>query len=280
MNNADQRRPSLALADASNQKTANTLKIGSFNMQGALSAGKVEALCEWGYMKKMDIIAVQETNMNNGGYQMTKHIRQNYYDMWWVNGKEGATKGTGVGLLMAKSWFQHAARTSACGSRAQARDFNLRGNFKIRIINCYIPSGRDREEEAEVIKEWLKNEHDKAREEGRGVILLGDFNAVRNPRLDRSRENASGTRPESALLQWLETQPLHDVFRAMHPLQEDFTFGNKSRIDMIFVSDIFADRENGGLNFLARPRAVAKYQTKLLCQMQRSHGKRLYSLFP
>ena len=40
------------------------LKIGSLNTQGLLSAGKLEALCQWGIDKEYDIIALQETNMN------------------------------------------------------------------------------------------------------------------------------------------------------------------------------------------------------------------------
>ncbi|KAF9896044.1 hypothetical protein BX616_008251, partial [Lobosporangium transversale] len=40
----------------------------------------------------------------------------------------------------------------------------------------------------------------------------------------------------------METQPLHDVFRAQHPLREDYTCQNTSRIDMIFVSSVFTDR--------------------------------------
>jgi len=228
-------------SSSSDQDTGAILKIGSFNIRGALTAGKVESLCEWGSMKNMDVIAVQETNMNSGGARMAKGLKQQHYQMWWVNGAEGATRGNGVGMLISNLWWQHAGRMSSCGGRAQARDFDFQRDCKVRIINCYMPSGQD-PEITENITKWIQKEYNGAREERRGVILLGDFNAVRDPRIDRKRESARGSRPETALLQWLETQPLHDVFRAVHPLREDYTCQDTSRIDMVFVSDLLADR--------------------------------------
>lgn len=39
------------------------LRIGSFNIQGANTPGKMESLCLLGEMEELDIIGIQETNL-------------------------------------------------------------------------------------------------------------------------------------------------------------------------------------------------------------------------
>ncbi|KAF9555486.1 hypothetical protein EC968_008900, partial [Mortierella alpina] len=71
--------------------------------------------------------------------------------------------------------------------------------------------------------------------------MLGDYNGIMNPKMDRSRACQS-SRPETPFLQWVEVQALYDSYRLFHPTTKGYTLGNKSRIDMIFVSTSLAER--------------------------------------
>ncbi|KAG0312980.1 hypothetical protein BG000_006055, partial [Podila horticola] len=62
-----------------------------------------------------------------------------------------------------------------------------------------------------------------------------------DPRIDRLPQRG-GARPETELLQWLQTQALYDAFRSIHPLTRGYSFGTTSRIDMVFVSQTLAHR--------------------------------------
>lgn len=89
---------------------------------------------------------------------------------------------------------------------------------------------------------WIKTTYEKARNEEREVIILGDFKGVMDPKADRTQQPGRyrGAQPKTKLLRWLKLQPLHDTFRALQPIEQAFTFGNASRLDMIFVSDHLA----------------------------------------
>ncbi|KAF9555307.1 hypothetical protein EC968_009018, partial [Mortierella alpina] len=194
----------------------------------------------------MDIIGIQETNMTRGATaKLFKRDtnkftdKHDYYHIFWGHGDEGETQGSGVALLMSPFWRDHIQRQVAFKGRTQAVDFHFKTGFKIRIINIYLPSRNDKCSEAVV--HWIKNEYGNAREQGYAIVMLGDYNGVMNPKMDRSRVSQS-SRPETPFLQWVELQALHDSYRLLHPTSRDYTLGNKSRIDMIFVSTSLAER--------------------------------------
>ena len=236
--------------DQRNQETTggrgekSELRIGSFNIHGAVTAGKAEALMEWAYLESMDIIGIQETNMTRGAAVGINRRHHEDYISWWANGEEGATQGRGIGMLISKRWHNHGGRRDTCGSRGMAQDFNFYNGLKLVVINCYIPSGRANGVEADKILTWVRTTYERAMREEREVILLGDFNGVMNPQADRKHQpgNYQGTQPETSLLKWVKLQPLQDAFRVLHPIERTFTFGDVSRLDMIFVSDRLAAR--------------------------------------
>ncbi len=242
MNNYDQQHTNQRDGTAGEKR--KVLKVGSFNIRGAVTAGKAEALMEWASLESMDIIGIQETNLTRGARIGINRKHHEDYVSWWANGEEGATQGTGVGLLISKWWNNHSGKKAVFGSRAMAQEFNFHHGLKLVVINCYVPSGRANGEEAEKILGWVKSIYEKARQEEREVIVLGDFNGVMNPLADRKQQPGMnrGAQPETSLLRWVRLQPLHDSFRALHPIERAFTFGNASRLDMIFVGDRLATR--------------------------------------
>lgn len=69
-------------------------------------------------------------------------------------------------------------------------------------------------------------------------FLLGDFNMVSCPDMDRLRGGSRGT---SALAQWASTFFLVDVWHHLHPATREFTcqsgsFKSLSRIDLAYAS--------------------------------------------
>jgi exonuclease III len=151
------------IPESEENEVYDTMKIGSFNIRGAKTAPKVEALCCWGELKEMDIIGIQETNMTrgataklfkNGNRHTDKH---DYYHIFWGHGDEGETQGSGVALLLSPFWRDHIQRQVAFKGRAQAVDFHFKTGFKIRIINIYLSSRNDNCSEAVVA--WIKTEY-------------------------------------------------------------------------------------------------------------------------
>ncbi|KAF9145660.1 hypothetical protein BGX20_006912, partial [Mortierella sp. AD010] len=74
----------------------------------------------------------------------------------------------------------------------------------MRVINCYIPSDTTvYRDEIPAIENWIQKEYRDAQQDSIGVILMGDFNGVMNPQVDRSRVTGRSTAPETELLRWL-----------------------------------------------------------------------------
>jgi exonuclease III len=69
------------------------------------------------------------------------------------------------------------------------------------------------------------------------IIIMGDFNSVPNPALDRNNDNTSNT-PETHLLKKL-LHRLSDVYRITHPNKRVYTCksgDSESRIDLTLIS--------------------------------------------
>ncbi|KAF9188919.1 hypothetical protein BGZ49_003890, partial [Haplosporangium sp. Z 27] len=203
----------------------------------------------------MDIIGIQETKLTttsakglfwNDGNKATD--KDEYYVTYWahgnkqVDGLRTSHLGAGVGLLVNKYWATHIIRRVTYGGRVISVDFSFRTGFRLRVINCYIPSDtvvyRD---DIPRIEKWVEKECREAQQDDMCVILMGDFNGTTNPQLDRARDN-SRSNAETALLRWIGTQPLFDTFRFVHPTTRSYTFQDTSRIDMIFTNHRIALR--------------------------------------
>lgn len=100
--------------------------------------------------------------LNTGGKIGISRYHHEDYTSWWVCGEEGATQGTGVGMLVSKWWNNHSGKRTSYGSRAMAQEFNFRRGLKLIVINCYIPSSDPNGEEADKILKWVQATYDQA----------------------------------------------------------------------------------------------------------------------
>ena len=231
------------------------LKIGSFNMRGANAPGKMESLCLWGELEDMDIIGVQETNLTKaatrGLFQSDKEGRftdkHETYILFWECGQNSKKKtahlGSGVGIAIKKPWAAHVIRRVTFAGRGISIDMSFRTGFRLRVINCYIPSDKIiSKEEIEKLDKWIKSESSDANRLLYSVVVMGDFNGVMNPKIDRKSETRKSSNPETDLLQWISVQPLYDTYRTVLPVDRSYTCQETSRIDMIFISHNLARR--------------------------------------
>ncbi|CAG8666325.1 1451_t:CDS:1, partial [Diversispora eburnea] len=70
-------------------------------------------------------------------------------------------------------------------------------------------------------------------------IVMGDFNAVPSPNIDRNNDNNSYT-PESEIFPLLSSRDLIDCYRVIYPESSGYTWqrdnsSEQSRIDAIWI---------------------------------------------
>ena len=70
-------------------------------------------------------------------------------------------------------------------------------------------------------------------------IIMGDFNGVSNPTLDRA--SVRKTYPVKAIVDFIDFTDTFDTWRYLFPNRRQFTYGNTSRIDFGFLSMQFQD---------------------------------------
>ncbi|KAF9176243.1 hypothetical protein BGZ50_001280, partial [Haplosporangium sp. Z 11] len=190
----------------------------------------------------MDVIGVQETKISaNHELHLLPRDKHCQYRGYW----EHATthhQGKGVGLLIKKEWTKHMiSKAKDDNGRGIMVRFGFKGGFRLAVINCYIPSyTTDKRVEHERILAWVQQQITTHRDAGDRIILMGDFNAVVNPSIDRASDTNNSTTPELPLFPWLSARNFHDSLRLQQPTLRSYTFGEVSRIDMIWVTSDLA----------------------------------------
>ncbi|KAI7815879.1 Endonuclease/exonuclease/phosphatase [Gamsiella multidivaricata] len=158
--------------------------------------------------------------------------------------------GKGVGLLITHDWFKFLISSSHDeNGRGVMALFGFKRGLQLAVINCYVPTlSSDTRVEHNRIILWVKNQVESLRTKGVRVILLGDFNGVVNPSIDRSSTDHTSTVPELSLFTWLTTRNFTDSFRLLHPTTPLFCNSSRvkgsravvNRLDMVWVSNDLA----------------------------------------
>jgi exonuclease III len=113
---------------------------------------------------------------------------------------EDTPRGTGVSMLVYKSLAKNVHRVEKWEGRILALHFKFKGTKKLCIIQVYLPSEK---QESEKLQKCIQKIVGKEKHEGSNVIVMGDFNAVNNPMLDRSSLKSSWE-PEAPIFPFLE----------------------------------------------------------------------------
>jgi len=97
--------------------------------------------------------------------------------------------------------------------------------------------------ERTIVTTWISNRIQEGLRNNWNLIVLGDFNAIVDPKLDKyvyNKLNSNKKLPTSELLKILINHNLRDSYRIINPSTRKFTWNNSrgihSRIDYIWIS--------------------------------------------
>ncbi|KAK3804569.1 MAG: hypothetical protein JOS17DRAFT_781663 [Linnemannia elongata] len=191
--------------------------------------------------ENIDIIGVQETKINAKKNKEPHLLRRDsacpYTGIW--NHTATHFHGKGVGLMIHKAWARHIVETfSDDNGRGIGVVFGFKNNCRVAVINCYFPPSGSNTEDVDfpLLYKWVKHHVDRMRNAGNRILLLGDFNRVVSPLIDRATDNHTSTTPQLGLFPWLSSGRFVDTFRFLHPTERAYTFKTTSRIDMVWAS--------------------------------------------
>ena len=215
-------------------------KIASLNMNG-----RGEAHDKWGsinnVMKKwgIAILALQETHPTDRLQEtVSKRFRNTLVAVHSANPDNPNTTG-GVSFAINKSLIDATKIThqTIIHGRVIMLEIPWGENDKLTIMNVYAPI-KNAEKTAfwEELLEKLESE-----ETPDPDIILGDFNLVENPEIDRmiNRGGADPQAARNAMSNLTTTLNLTDGWRRRHPKKRGFTYtGNgQSRLDRIHTKE-------------------------------------------
>lgn len=225
-----------------------TLRVGSHNVRN-LSTNADVALPLWSRELYLDVVAVQEVKLEEATLlQYQQQLHEVGYDAIW-NSNSALSAGVAIlykrslvtaGRLVVHNEHILTAQPAGLPHRVLAVPMDW-GGHQLLVVNVYVPNSH----QATFLSDVLPSI--KAAHPARHVILLGDFNFVPDPRMDRARASdvaaqadhptpgdASG--PRALEVAW---PGLIDVFRAAHPTRRSFTFigpYGQARLDRIYIS--------------------------------------------
>jgi len=222
----------------------HTFTVATFNVRGGNKDNYFNYLAQHANQHNISILGIQETKIHAGNETHLLYSRTNshYTGLW--NHTETHFHGKGVGFLIHKSWATYLTTTfSDKNGRGIGVRFGFKHGFQLTVINCYFPpkTSGTYSSDFQQLHNWVTTQIDKHRRDGAHVLLLGDFNGVVNPAIDRNSTTKTTSTSELALYPWLSSRCFVDTFRLLHPTTPLFTFHrpnepDTSRIDMIWSS--------------------------------------------
>lgn len=229
--------------------SAISLRVATFNVRGLNDDGKRLAMFKFFHQHKYDVVCLQET-----------HCGSQASASWWTTQWHGRALWTtssstsgGVALLFARTldeWMLLQEDVDPDGHYVHASLIDSVAS--LRIMGVYAPTAATERTRFFNAQHDLTDAFFDNAEIDHPIhsILLGDFNCIDSPALDKIGGNpATGTDGLLALRTWAASLDVGDAWRALHPTQVAVTWTNGddgigTRIDRIFVSRAFVDSSN------------------------------------
>ncbi len=150
------------------------MNIVTFNVNGVRA--RIDTLIEWLKKTKPDVVALQETKIQDADFPRSVFERLGYY--CYLNGQKSFN---GVAVLTKEKANLSRNILPGNGDDQQARFIEVYYK-KRRFICIYLPNGNPKGTEKFAYKlEWMDrlNEYcDKALKSEEEIIILGDFNVI------------------------------------------------------------------------------------------------------
>ncbi|PKK60316.1 hypothetical protein RhiirC2_793510 [Rhizophagus irregularis] len=158
--------------------------------------------------------------------------------------------GSGTGILIRRELDTYVFNKFDFKGRIIGLDLNFKGNLKIRIIQCYIPTTGAGLTEILIFHQELKRLIDQAKHKNYEIVLMGDFNNHYDKYLER-RIRGKCTKAIHNIFKYFEDKLLFDSTTLLFDINKNnnrHTFerqGNdnnmiETRIDYIWTTNFLA----------------------------------------
>ena len=197
----------------------------SWNVNGLGSDRFSEFLQSIEFHNFPKIICLQETHSKNADTIRNWSIGLSQYHCFFNHG-DGSNRGTAI-LIHKSLPFKLLLEIQ---DWEEGRFTIIKGklhNSLVTIVSVYAPI-------PDSDKPWFFEKILACNLEG-VKFIMGDFNTVPNPELDRARK----TNKVRCFLDFIEFTDTVDSWRLLHPSTRGYTYGNTSRIDLILLSSHF-----------------------------------------
>ena len=223
------------------RRRRKNLKVASLNMNGRGS----RLQDKWGAInnvmkrRRIAILGLQETHPNE---EMQKTIGRRFKNtMHIVHSADPSDPNTtgGVSVAIHKSMVdtKEITHQTVIPGRAILVEIPWGGNERLRILNVYAPVKNA--EKTDFWKALLKAVEDD--ENLRPDIMMGDFNLVENPEIDRlnNRRGSDPPAARDAMAKLTMELNMADGWRRRHPKKRGYTFigSSQSRLDRIYTRE-------------------------------------------
>ncbi|RHZ67421.1 hypothetical protein Glove_301g41 [Diversispora epigaea] len=192
-------------------------KIDKFQDRAiSFNIAKQKQWWEYCIKKKFDIVLLTETRLKEKRAKFTflkeklkaKEKDALYYDCFWASNENGARE-QGVGFMIQHDLAKHIYKIDKFQDRAISLYFSFRGKIIMCIINVYEYANKmDHIKKGKNLTKWIENQIIEAQRKNYIFFVMGDFNGVVNPKLDRI--NSTLKRIETKLLEMLTYRDYQD----------------------------------------------------------------------
>ena len=206
------------------------IKIASLNTNGLLQPTKKLLIEETLNQKQYDILGLLETHLTQKDGKFLNNKIKNYTSFW---SSFSNPHQAGVGIFIHNKISKYVARIHNFNGHIIGLDLHFK-NTPIRLLQIYIPTTEKKQLRKEIQEQIITMcQNTKYR-----YIIMGDFNSVPNPRIDRSPSKKTSI-PETQLIKYLISHQYKDIYRFFFPNSQNFTFQRsniQSRIDQIWTN--------------------------------------------
>ena len=207
------------------------IKALTINVRGMKNKKKRYCILDYLKRENYDVVAIQES-----------HITKDDATQWELQwgGKiffaSGTNRSLGQAILINRK-LMHCAKAVHTENRIVAATVEIEGK-KMLFINAYAPNTTSEKLD---FFQHLNRVIDSITQNDTNIILMGDFNSVRDNNMDIITGEAHNYREVSAFNQLIANVDLHDIWRILHENDKEYTWCRQNpftarRIDYILAS--------------------------------------------
>ena len=219
----------------------SSLKITTFNMNGAGAYEKQKDVLDFLRKKKFDIIMLQETHWKT---ESENYIRSLWGYNCYISGVSTAKNGVAILFNNSFDYKVHNIIRDDINGRYIILDITIFEN-RYTITNVYGPSDKDNPDFFSNLFHVINNVGNQQ------MITGGDWNTILNPSVDARNYLSYSSRPRNRkiLNETMENLDLVDIYRVVFPNKKAYTWRKfntikQSRLDYFIISNSLVTEVN------------------------------------